>query len=194
MPNDVNLIRSGSRLHRDLMGWQPGQIDSNGLLRCVLALQRQVGADELAVVRVPDSHPMVDWSSFPAPKCSLPGADVGQLADWRYSVTDGSGLHLQRFQHGSRLFIDAHVDSHDACTLPIEHAAHSTRAFEYGAICAAAAGLLTYLVTGSGKAAVGAAIIGASGGGLAGAHTPKQRRVVVDLAALIVPSGGWRVP
>lgn len=187
MPNNVNEIRSGTL--------SPGspfyQIDANGLLRYVVALQRQLDPDELAVVRAIDGDPRIDWSSFPAPRCSLPGADVGQLDDRRYSVTDGTGLHVQRFRVGGELVIDAHVDPHDACTLPIEHAAHSTRAFEYAAIGAAAAGLLAYLLTGSGKMAAGAAVIGAGGGGLAGAQTPKQRRVVVHLATLIERHGGW---
>ncbi len=142
-------------------------------------LRGRVAAHELAVVRIPFS--VIAWETFPAPSCGLPGAEVGQVADARFALADGTSLHLQRFIRASGDVIEAHLDDHDACTAPIQHAAHATRAIEYGVEFGLGLGLLTYVITGDKRAALAAGSLGAAGGAYAGAHTPTQTRRVFDL-------------
>lgn len=149
-------------------------------------LQGRVQAQELAVVRIPFS--MVVWETFPAPSCGLPGADVGQCADARLPLPGGRSLHLQRFIRASGDVIEAHLDDHDACTAPVEHAAHATRAIEYGVGFGLGVGLITYALTGNKRDALTAGGLSAGGGFYLGAHTPTQTRRVFDFNKLTNPT------
>jgi hypothetical protein len=156
-------------------------VQANGLVQLLDQLRAQVDADELAVVRIQADDP-VDWTTFPATSCDLPGAAVDQSADFRYSLTDGSGLHIQQFPAGH---FEAHIDVCDACSSPVEHAATETRAVEFAAMAASGVGLLAWALSGSGKVALAAAGVAAVGGGLVGANTPKKRRKVHALRSFL---------
>lgn len=188
MPSDVHKIRTQNMSGGDLVPRRTGLVDATGILRHLDRLQRRVSGSELAVLRLPAWA--VDWASFPPPSCSLPGADIGQIADYRYTVGNGTGLHLQGGLANGIVVIDAHLDPRDGCTRPIEHALEATCAVEYAAVGAFAASVLAYILRGSGKAVARAALLGAGGGALAGAHVPKQRRVVFALA-MPIGAQGW---
>jgi len=139
-------------------------------------LQEQVGQEETAVVRLSsDDH--IDWDSFPVPACGLPGSDVGQIADMRFSLTDGTGLHGQRFPDGR---VEFHLDQVDACRAPIEHGARETRMVQYGAWGALVFGALGYVADGPRGALLWGGL-GAGGGVAFGANTPKRSRRVFAL-------------
>src|SRR5215831_4458020 len=100
------------------------------ICRVLKLLRGRIAEHELAVVRIPFA--VIAWGTFPAPSCDLPGADVGQVADSRFALANQESLHLQRFITSSEDVIEAHLDDHDACVAPIQHAADATRAIEYG--------------------------------------------------------------
>jgi len=134
------------------------------------------------------ADPAIAWETFPAPARGLPGANVGQAADARFSVADGTSLHLQRFIWADGDVIDAHLDDHDPHVWPIEHAAHATHAVEYGLWGGVGLGLFTYAITGNKRAALVAGGLGAGGGVYRGAHKPKQSRKVFLLSEFIAVS------
>jgi len=150
--------------------------------RVLTLLQGRVAPHELAVARMAFS--MIAWETFPAPSCGLPGADIGQSADARFALTGGRSLHLQRFMRPSGEVVEAHLDEHDACTAPIEHAAHATRAIEYGVSAGLGISLIAYVLTGSRKAALTAGSLALGGGIFVGAHTPTQDRRVFDFTTM----------
>jgi hypothetical protein len=137
------------------------------------------------VVQIPFS--VIAWETFPAPSCGLPGADVGQVDDARLALKSGRSLHLQRFVRPSGDVIEAHLDDHDACTAPVQHAAHATRAIEYGVGFGLGVGLITYALTGNKRDALTAGGLSAGGGFYVGAHTPTQTRRVFDFNKLTNP-------
>ncbi len=188
MPNDCQQIRSPNPRAGDLLF---GSIGYSGLVGLVRALQRNVGRRQLAVVRIIEGDPAVRWSSFPRVSCKVPGAKVGQVADFRFTVGDGTGFHCQRFIIKGVRIVAAHLDDHDGCTRGIDHAATATRAIEFGAVGAGLAALVARAFTRDRKliAAVGAA--GAGGGALLGAHTPTQTRVFFDLADYVAGAYRW---
>jgi hypothetical protein len=163
--------------------------DFQALVRLLRELRGHVTADELAVLRMMYADPAIAWETFPPPAQGLSGANVGQVADGRFSVADGSSLHLQRFIGATGDVIDAHLDDDDPHVSPIKHAAHATHALEYGAWTGLGLGLLTYVFTGDKRAALVVGGLGASGGVYHGAHTPKQSRKVFLLSDVVA---AWR--
>ncbi len=143
-------------------------------------LTTQVGADELAVLRVCPGD-AVAWGSFPStPACTLPGIDVGQKTDARFSIAESKqGLHVQSFAEGH---IDLHLDEADACRGPIEHLAADTKLVE-GAALGAFIGLVIVALTG-GRAAVLIPAVAGVGAAL-GAATPAKTRRVFRLRDLL---------
>lgn len=163
-------------------------LDFHGLGRLLRELRPYVAAGELAVLRMLYADPAIAWETFPAPARGLPGANVGQVADARFSITGGSGLHLQRFTWATGDVIDAHLDDDDPHVFPIEHAARATHAFEYGAWSGIGLGLLAYAFTGDKRAALVVGSLAAGGGVYHGAHTPKQSRKVFLLSEFVAAS------
>lgn len=143
-------------------------------------LASQIGTDELAVLRVLPGD-AVAWSSFPAtPACTMPGIDVGQKTDTRFSLADSKqGLHMQSFPEGH---VDLHLDESDACRGPIEHLAADTKLVE-GAALGAFIGLVAAALTGGRAAALIPA--GAGLGAAFGAATPAKARRVFRLRDLL---------
>jgi hypothetical protein len=61
-------------------------VDADGLVHLLSHFRGHVTADELAVVRMAYLDPAIAWHSFPAPSCLLPGSNIGQVADARFSI------------------------------------------------------------------------------------------------------------
>ena len=189
MPNHCQQIRTTNPWVGDLLF---GSIDYAGLVGLVGGLQRKVGPRQLAVVRIIEGDPAVLWASFPKVSCKLPGAKVGQVADFRFTIGDGTGFHCQRFIADGVRIVAAHLDDHDGCTRGVEHAANATRAVEFGAIGAGLAALAALAFTRNPKIIAGIGAAGAGGGALLGAHTPTQARVFFDLADYVAGAYRWR--
>ena len=162
------------------------RIDADAIVHLLLQLRERVGEQDLAVLRIHANDDPVDWSTFPPPSCSLPGAEIGQVSDRRYTLTDGKGLHLQGF---SGQIIDAHIDDVDACTLPVEHAAQQTNAVEFSLLASLGTMLITYLATRSARATFAVGAVAAGVGAYVGANTPKQKRRVFLLADILATAG-----
>lgn len=164
--------------------------DFHGLVRLQRELRGHVAVGELAVLRMLYLDPSVAWDTFPTASYSLPGANVGQFADARYSLADGSSLHLQLFRDAARVFIEIHLDDQDPLVSPIGHAAQATHALEYGVWGGIGASLLALLVTRDEKAARVLGGLGVGTGVFLGAHTPKQTRRVFLLSDFVA---AWRL-
>jgi hypothetical protein len=158
--------------------------DFRGLVQLLRELRPHVATDEFAALRLS----YADWATvrdtFPAPSYSLPGANVGQVADARYSVA-GSSLHWQLF----RDFIELHLDDPDPLVSPIEHAAQATHALEYGLWGGVGVVLATLFLTRDARATRLLGGLGVSTGVILGAHRPKQRRRVFRLSDFVA---AWR--
>lgn len=164
--------------------------DFRGVVQLLGKLRRHVAVNELAVLRMLYLDPSIGWDTFPTASYSLPGANVGQFADARYSIADGSSLHLQLFRSAAGVFVDIHLDDQDPLVSPIGHAAQATHALEYGAWGGIGAGLLALLVTRDEKVARVLGGLGVGTGVFLGAHTPKQTRRVFLLSDFVA---AWRL-
>lgn len=166
--------------HTSIYPRSPRRVTAAGIANALAVLERRAQSDQLVVLHI-DQYDPVLWASFGRPTCTLPGIDVGQVFDHRYALPDGKGLHVQGF---ADRHIEIHLDHSDACHAPARHVAEDTKAVEYALLGGLLMAGLGAIAGGSRAAAAGFAL-GAGGGGLIGANTPKRRRVVVHLATLL---------
>ncbi len=136
----------------------------------------------LAVVCSPRGE-VFDVQSFRACKsCNLPGLDVGQVQDLRFSTNGPEGLHAQIFPDGH---IEFHLDAADACRDLVMHGAKDTKMVEGAGAGLLVGGALCLLTGGTYLAAWLAA--GAVAGGAIGANISARPRWRVNLRDVLQP-------
>ena len=135
-------------------------------MMAIQRVQRVLQPGELAVVRVPIA--VLDVEAFRRLRWRRSiGLDVGQSADLRCMLRDGSCLHLHVFFDGAVPYIEAHIDATD----PLRDAAlHAVEATEI--VPGAILGGLLALLTGMWLPAI---VLTAAGASIAS----QRRRVVV---------------